>query len=86
MANDDTDIIQGSLTDTGKWREEIRRMLAEALSREGEMASHLQDVSAAVRQIQAQNSKPPSWVRTMLNALWHGVGVTKAEVDKLFKE
>jgi sulfur relay (sulfurtransferase) DsrC/TusE family protein len=86
MANDDTDIIQGSLTDTGKWREEIRRMLAEALSRDDNLANRLQDVTDAVRQIQATHSKPPSWVRTMLNALWHGVGVTKAEVDKLFKE
>jgi hypothetical protein len=103
MANDDIDIID-PVFDTGKWRQEVYRLLKELREREAageiERKAHeaaMEELGKTMeltkleliqwhRELQAMHGKPPSWVRSLWNAFWHGVGVTKAEGDKVFKE
>jgi hypothetical protein len=100
MANDDIDIFD-PVMDTGKWRAMVLELLrredadhkAQALAMEqlgktidldrAESAKLVAELKAAY---EARQGKPPSWVRTMWNAFWHGAGVAKAEGEKMFKE
>jgi hypothetical protein len=94
---DEREEIIDPLLDTGKWRAEIRRMLAEFLAeqkaRDAVSDERMTAIEKAVgetliltRQEIAELERRSGQTRGIFNAIWHGIGVIKAEVTQIVKD